>query len=373
MVFGRTLLSGSDGERIAVTGVSWDPKYTFFGLGNDVALVHLAHAPTGITPAPLITPATAALAAASSPATIVGWGAIYSNGFDEVYPDQLRQGDMTIQSDAACDTGVGGLYEPATMLCAAAGVAGQSTCHGDSGGPLLVDDAGSWTVAGITSFGLSCGSTSPSVFTRVLGVRSWLAANPPPAPVQWGGVYLDGSIIPGGHARCVARVSGSGLSFTYEWMSDHQAVRRSHTGTWRIPSRLAGHDLSCDALVSNAGGSIATLPSADRRVLVTRTGDGGSPRLRPVRIRCTAVLGGGTPTCTAEVRATDRGSGIAAITLLVDVTTPSGAHLVRSIETARSHASLRLPKLAHGMYQILASAVDRAGNRSAPQTVTRSL
>ncbi len=371
VVFGRTMLSGSDGERIGVTGVSWHPSYSFERLGNDVALLHLAHAPAGITPAPLISAGTAGLAGDGSPATIVGWGAIVSINGEEIYPDQIRSGDVVIQSNAACDMGVGGLFEPATMTCAAAGVSGQTTCHGDSGGPLLVDDAGTWTVAGITSFGLSCGSlTSPGVFTRILGVRDWLDTNPPAAPAQWGGVFITGGVRVGGTARCNVRVAGAGLVTDIAW---YDGDRRVHSGfTWRIPSSRAGHDISCSAHVTNGGGSLDTTPSEARRVLANGHGDGRAPRLTGIRITCTGALGAGAPSCVAHVRASDSGSGVAAITLLIDAVAPGGGHVTRTTERERSTLDVTLPKLAHGTYRILATSVDRAGNRSAPQFVTRS-
>lgn len=47
--------------------------------------------------------------------------------------------------------------------------------QGDSGGPIqIVTDDGVSTVVGITSFGISCGSALPSVYTRVAFYINWI-------------------------------------------------------------------------------------------------------------------------------------------------------------------------------------------------------
>ena len=52
------------------------------------------------------------------------------------------------------------------------------TCAGDSGGPMLSDQFGSFAVIGITSFGVNCGDQSfPGVYTRVDKYLNWIAAN----------------------------------------------------------------------------------------------------------------------------------------------------------------------------------------------------
>ena len=52
------------------------------------------------------------------------------------------------------------------MIC---GGLTKDTCYGDSGGPIIANIHGQFTVVGITSFGLedSCGSKVPNVFADV--------------------------------------------------------------------------------------------------------------------------------------------------------------------------------------------------------------
>jgi len=62
-------------------------------------------------------------------------------------------------------------------------IAGGSTCNGDSGGPLILND-GSNTLIGATSFGiafsfgiaLGCERGWPGVFTRVTSYLDWIEA-----------------------------------------------------------------------------------------------------------------------------------------------------------------------------------------------------
>ncbi|XP_055389933.1 uncharacterized protein LOC129618930 [Condylostylus longicornis] len=60
-----------------------------------------------------------------------------------------------------------------SQICAYSEV--SDTCEGDSGGPLLIeDDKKVATVIGITSFGMSCGTNTPGLYTRVAYYLNWI-------------------------------------------------------------------------------------------------------------------------------------------------------------------------------------------------------
>lgn len=77
-----------------------------------------------------------------------------------------------------------------SQLCAFEPITGRDTCQGDSGGPLLVDVNGELELAGITSFGLGCGSMGgvPAVYTNVSMYADWI--------YQTSGLNVSGSTMP---------------------------------------------------------------------------------------------------------------------------------------------------------------------------------
>ncbi len=62
------------------------------------------------------------------------------------------------------------------QICALDSVSQQDTCQGDSGGPLLIAVQGRLQLAGITSFGVGCGSAIgvPAVYTKVSEYADWI-------------------------------------------------------------------------------------------------------------------------------------------------------------------------------------------------------
>jgi hypothetical protein len=99
------------------------------------------------------------------PATVIGWGTTEQN----VQSPTLLEAEVPMVSDATClgvpDLNPGG-FDPASMVCAGGG--STDTCAGDSGGPLMVPQAGDFTVVGVTSWGAGCATPGdPGVYSRL--------------------------------------------------------------------------------------------------------------------------------------------------------------------------------------------------------------
>lgn len=67
------------------------------------------------------------------------------------------------------------------QLCAYDPEARSDACQGDSGGPIQLTNerTGISTVVGVVSFGISCGTELPSVYTRVAHYLDWIE------PIVW--------------------------------------------------------------------------------------------------------------------------------------------------------------------------------------------
>lgn len=71
-----------------------------------------------------------------------------------------------------------GLHD--TQLCAFDPDARNDACQGDSGGPLqILSPSGLSTVVGVVSFGIACGTSLPSIYSRVASYLDWLE------PIVW--------------------------------------------------------------------------------------------------------------------------------------------------------------------------------------------
>jgi secreted trypsin-like serine protease len=165
----------------------------------DVAVLRLERALTGVTPMPLVAAgedsAWGAGAGRSTGAVALGWGdtvAPFFPGHRAERSRPLRSVGLAIRSDRRCERSDEGLgsdaanFDADTMFCAGTadgpgkGNAALTPCFGDSGGPLLAPVAdGSLRLVGITSWTPSAAPCAGwAVFTRIAGVRDWIASVP---------------------------------------------------------------------------------------------------------------------------------------------------------------------------------------------------
>ncbi|XP_069466598.1 trypsin-3-like [Ambystoma mexicanum] len=94
-----------------------------------------------------------------------GWGV--TNAYSFTLSDVLEGVDVPVVPQAMCNSKYrGGIT--LNMLCA--GQEGKDSCKGDSGGPLICDGR----LEGITSWGYSCATELPGVYTRVANILRWI-------------------------------------------------------------------------------------------------------------------------------------------------------------------------------------------------------
>lgn len=156
VIAGRNdLINDTNGFVDGVTSTWTDQNFNLGALNNGSTDVPVDDAAvlTLSTPLPVAYPAIQLTAqgspafAAGTNATIVGYGVTSPNS-DPNDPGVLHQATVPIQSDATCAAAMPG-YQTGRMMCAGLSTGGVDTCHGDSGGPILVNGV----EAGITDWG----------------------------------------------------------------------------------------------------------------------------------------------------------------------------------------------------------------------------
>ncbi|KAM9673375.1 LOW QUALITY PROTEIN: ovochymase-1 [Trichechus inunguis] len=107
------------------------------------------------------------------------------------YSDVLQEVEIFILDDRTCNTVLKNMNLPplgGTMLCVGFPDGGEDACQVDSGGPLVCRrDGGTWTLAGITSWGAGCARgwaplrstqrrASTGIFSKVFELMGFLSA-----------------------------------------------------------------------------------------------------------------------------------------------------------------------------------------------------
>ncbi|XP_012863707.1 ovochymase-2 [Echinops telfairi] len=118
--------------------------------------------------------------------TTAGWGRLSENG---LLPQVLQEVNLPILTPKECSAALLTLKKPiseGTFLCTGFPEGGRDACQGDSGGALMCPNKkGTWTLAGVTSWGLGCGrgwrnnmdkndQGSPGIFTDLSKVLPWI-------------------------------------------------------------------------------------------------------------------------------------------------------------------------------------------------------
>lgn len=177
----RALSATTANNTFAVAGCVAHAGYDLGALVNDIAVIRLAtpipQADTYIVP-PLLSVDEQAIATPGVWATVSGWGNMVP-GNSASGPDVLMALDIPLVDQAACRAAWGAEGVPIldSMVCAGFAAGGKSSCQGDSGGALVIDDgSGNFVQQGIVSFGPNvCNAAGlPTVYTRVSSYINWL-------------------------------------------------------------------------------------------------------------------------------------------------------------------------------------------------------
>lgn len=155
-----------------VKNVTVHPDYKWKEKLNDIALVKLEKKLTwtdSIKPACLYTKTDE-----PTPLMVTGWGAL---GLTGEKSDILQKAILSPWSLNDCNnTYLSTVKKIVTRNQICAADEESDACQGDSGGPLQIQETGKsiFTVVGITSFGMGCGSKYPGVYTRVASYVDWI-------------------------------------------------------------------------------------------------------------------------------------------------------------------------------------------------------
>ncbi|KAG5885759.1 hypothetical protein JTB14_031196 [Gonioctena quinquepunctata] len=137
---------------------------------NDIALLHLARPLTNDVARAAVLPVAGQEVATGASVTITGWGSLRE---DEDGPLLiLQEVDVPAISRDECRELYSVRQITTHMFCAGdVKVGGKDACHGDDGGPAVVNGE----VVGVISWGGGCGKTdSPGVYTQISSVRDWI-------------------------------------------------------------------------------------------------------------------------------------------------------------------------------------------------------
>jgi putative cell wall-binding protein len=214
-----------------------------------------------------------------TPVQAIGWGVTSAGG--TVSP-VLLAGNMSIVDKTSCadlDLSLGNVFDASTAICTFAPAV--SSCNGDSGGPVIANVAGVYTVVGVTSYGpISCDGHSVAGWTP--SALTWIRS-------RTGLALGSGAGLP-----------STGLEITRVFGLDRYETASAVGAIWEEAGTVfvATGDKFPDALAAGAAASSYGVPV----LLVRPTSVPASTRLLLDRLGpTTIVLAGGTAAISTQV------------------------------------------------------------------------
>ena len=257
ILIGKTYLSTTSANGVPIKTIIVHPSYNSSNHKNDIALIQLS-SPVSLSAGSIATiPLAASTPSAGTSALITGWGRNSRSWNADNYPDRLYKGTVNLISDATCSYNYPSLGY-SEMVCAGTSGYMVDTCQGDSGGPLAVNIAGTWTLVGITSFGIGCADYDPGVYAEVATYKTWVEANALSLP-------LVTSVIPVINRSAFAKVGTPLTVTTGTWGPGAVSLAYS----WKAGSAVVGSGTTYTPTTSDTGKTIT--------VEITGTQDGYAP------------------------------------------------------------------------------------------------
>lgn len=211
----------------------------------------------------------------------IGWGRTTPGGLGS---STLLSGTMQIVDKDDCadlDLSLGNVFDASTAICTFA--PGVSPCNGDSGGPIVADDGGSFSIVGVTSYGpVDCDGHSVAAWTP--SALSWIRS-------KTGLPLGSGSTLP-----------PNGLEVTRVFGQDRYETAAAVGAFWRDPGVVfvATGAKFPDAL---AAGATASASGSPVPVLLVRPDEvpDSTRRLLERMMPSAIVLVGGTSAISVDV------------------------------------------------------------------------
>ncbi|XP_027846706.2 trypsin-like [Aphis gossypii] len=170
-----------DEIRLKVERIIIHPKYNPNTIDNDMALLKLRTLDSvidgGLNLQPACLPASGFERWKRKPkmCVVIGWGKVKSQ--DSYGSKILREARVPIVGQRTCRAAYWRYQITDNMFCAGYRDGRSDTCSGDSGGPLLCNIRGRWTVVGVTSFGYGCGRHSKyGIYANVANHVRWITS-----------------------------------------------------------------------------------------------------------------------------------------------------------------------------------------------------
>jgi len=172
VLVGEHRIDDNSFSRVPVSAITDHPDYNSNTLDNDYSILTLS---SPVSTSQIVSPACLPAGTsdyAGRTVTVSGWGTTTSGGNQ---PTVLNDVQVTVQSNAQCNSAYGGIITD-NMICAAD--AGKDSCQGDSGGPMVVEENGRYAVVGVVSWGYGCALAQyPGVYARVTSKLDWILQN----------------------------------------------------------------------------------------------------------------------------------------------------------------------------------------------------